>query len=357
MNHSDDPRQACAAHLWPQAAQCREHGSPLYGELLECAAADCEAGGPTWAILDGHESEPKASVLALRFLGAVHRLVLQGRAPALAQYFPSAGGRNAGGAAAWPAFRDVLLACKEELRALVQHPVQTNEVGRSASLLGGFLTIGQVTGLPLRLLEVGAAAGLNLRWDRYWYEANDAGWGDRASPVRFLGLFEDAHPPLVARVVIAERRGCDARPIDPCSEEGRLTLRSFLWPDQPERRARLDGALAVAAEVPAHVDRADARGWVAERLALPVEGVASVVFHSVVMQYLGREGARQIADTIRIAGARATPAAPLAWLYLEPAKAAKGDWEYRVILTMWPGGEERVVAVSSPHGPPVRWLG
>ena len=130
--------------------------------MLEQAAADVEAGGPGWAVLEGHEGDPAGSALALRFLGAVHRLVLEGRAPALARHYPSAGG-EAGLEGAWAAFRDTLEQHGDTLRALVHRPCQTNEVGRAAALFGGFLLVARETSLPLRLLELGASAGLNLR--------------------------------------------------------------------------------------------------------------------------------------------------------------------------------------------------
>jgi hypothetical protein len=44
----------------------------------------------------------------------------------------------------------------EALRRLVQNPLQTNDVGRSGSLLGGFALIAENTGLPLRLLKLGS---------------------------------------------------------------------------------------------------------------------------------------------------------------------------------------------------------
>ena len=44
-------------------------------------------------------------------------------------------------------------------------------------MLGGFLEIARRTGLTLRLLEVGASAGLNLRFDSYRYELGDERWG------------------------------------------------------------------------------------------------------------------------------------------------------------------------------------
>jgi hypothetical protein len=121
-------------------------------------------GEVVYAVLQGHERDPGPSALALRLMGAVHRLVLRGDAPALARHYPSAGGRPGD---PWPPFLDVLRDWREELAPMIEQPVQTNEPGRCAALLGGFLEVARDTGLPLRLLEVGASAGLNLRFDAY----------------------------------------------------------------------------------------------------------------------------------------------------------------------------------------------
>src|SRR6185436_3701388 len=115
---------------------------------------------------------------------------------------------------AWPALRAALAAHAPELRALVDRPVQTNEVGRSAVLLGGFLLLARAHGLPLRLLEIGASAGLNLRWDHYRYEGAGVAWGDAASPVRLTDVFE-VPPPLAVTAEVNTRAGCDASPVDP----------------------------------------------------------------------------------------------------------------------------------------------
>jgi hypothetical protein len=98
---SDAARAAVARRLRRQARACHALGSPLYSYLLERSADDAEAGGPAWSVLEGHESDPPGSALALRLMGAVHRLVLEGRAPSLAMHYPSAGGEPRD---AWPAF-------------------------------------------------------------------------------------------------------------------------------------------------------------------------------------------------------------------------------------------------------------
>ena len=333
-----------------QAAWTARLGSPLYTTLLEHAATDVEAGGPAWVLLAGRETDARDSALALRFMGAVHRIVLEGGAPALARHYSTTGG-EAGADGAWPAFRAALEEHRDRLRALVLSPVQTNEVGRSAALLGGFLLVARETGLPLRLLELGASAGLNLRWDHYRYEAADAAWGDASSPVRLAGIFAKHVPPLDVSCHVATRAGCDRYPLDPGSDADRVTLISYVWPDQGERVALLRGALEVAGRVPAPVEAADAPAWLAAQLASPARRVATVVFHSIVMQYLEPESRRRVRSALEEAGARATAEAPLAWLRMEPG-ADQAD----VRLTLWPGGTKRLIAAAGFHGRPVKWL-
>src|SRR5215469_14959493 len=270
-----DPDEIVARRLLKQAEWCERLGSTLYSTLLHKAAEDVRGGGVCCAVLHDHHDDPPDSALALRFLGAVHRLVLQGNAPELAACYPSAGG-DSNCDDIWPRFRAVVQHHEVVLRKLVYRPVQTNEVGRCAPLLGGFLEVARQTGLPLRLLEVGAAGGLILRWDQYRYEAGHEVWGDPHSPVRIAGVFGIEHPPFDVRVKIAERRGCDASPIDPCTDEGQLTLESYVWPDQVERFRQLAAAIEAGRRVPARVDQANAADWIEAMLAEGVSGVVTV---------------------------------------------------------------------------------
>jgi hypothetical protein len=106
----------------------------------------------------------------------------------------------------------------------------------------------------------------------------------------------------------------------------------------------------VARRVPATVEQANAPDWVTARLAVPVTGVATVVVHSIVLQYLSADERAQLRAAILAAGERASGAAPLAWLRMEP-----GGEQADVRLTTWPHGEERVVGRAGYHGHPIRW--
>jgi len=342
--------QTVPEHLRWQAEACARLGSPLYGDLLRRAAEDVEAGGPV-ARLIGDRPASTASALGLRLMGSVHRLVLEGEAPALARTYPSAGG-HPDPEAAWPAFVALVEQRFDAVRAGIDRPVQTNEVGRAGALVGGFLEVARHTGLPLRVLEVGASAGLNLRWDRFFYEARGATWGSPRSPVRLCSYNSDRALPFDVEARVVERAGCDAAPVDPTTDDGRLTLLSYVWPDQIHRLRLLRAALAVAADTPVAIDRADAVAWTAQRWR-PRPGTATVLFHSIVMQYLPDEQRAAFKQLVRSRGADdATTTAPLAWLRLEPV----GD-EAALRLTTWPGGAEATLAWSGFHGQHVRWLG
>lgn len=333
-----------------QAEWCGKHGSPLYEYLLNHCADDYEQGGLLRELLEPHQDDPRGSVLALRLMGAVHRLVLEGRAPELARLYASLDGSSLP-AEAWPLFLKTLKEHLQALRELICLPVQTNEVGRCGALLGGFLLIAHRTRLPFSLLEIGSSAGLNLRWDHYRYTWQGCAWGDLTSPVVLENVFAPNAAPPLAPVTVAERRGSDPRPIDPASREGRLTLLSFIWPEQHERRRLLEGALKVAAAVPCAVDQAHAADWLKSQLSAPLEGTATVLFHSIVWQYLSHDEREQVTEIIEAAGAQARPTAPLAWLRMEPGKESA-----EIRLRIFPGFADRLIATAGYHLGQARWL-
>ena len=336
-----------------QALHCRRAGRPLMAAVLDGAAGDLEAGGPTAALLGPHVDDPVGSLPALRLAAALHRMVLERQAPALAVHYPSVGGTLG---EVWPVARDVIGENLDRLSELMLRSVQTNEVGRSTALLGGLLHAVQDTGLPVRLLEVGASAGLNLHVDRFAHVlGNGAVLGDPTSPVQLIDPWTGELPPYDVPLEIVERRGCDPAPLDPTTAADRLTLTSCVWGDQVVRFERLRGALLVAAARPLTVEASPASAFLERELADLHDGVVTVVWHSVVRQYLGRTERERVAALIAAAGARATSRAPLVHLALEPARLEDATIEFQVRLSTWPGGQERVLADCEGHGPPVHW--
>jgi hypothetical protein len=288
----------------------------------------------------------------------VHRLVLERRAGELATYYPSVGGtwEPDGG---WAAFRALVEAQPDAVAEWLDRAPQTNEIGRATALYGGLLQL--PSELPVRLFEIGSSAGLNLRADRFAY-VDDAGtvFGEPESPVRLDQAWQGRALPM-REVRVVERLGCDVRPVDPTSAEGRTLLTAYVWPDQRARLERLRGALALADRVPVEVRRQTAASFVTG-LEL-ADGCTTVLWHSVMWQYLSAE--EQHAVSVRIAelGASADERRPFVHLRAEPERRSPGGApEFLVRMRVWPdsggsrqAGEARMLGRTVGHGMPTVW--
>ncbi|BBZ37515.1 hypothetical protein MCNS_05780 [Mycobacterium conspicuum] len=335
-----------------QGKFCGGSGSPMYDALLELMAQDVEAGGVFATILSGHEDDSARQAVPLRLLGGLHRLALDGRAPTLRRFYPSTGG-TFDAAAAWP---EILLTARDrmnDLRAALDQPPQTNEVGRSAVLIGTLLFLVRQFDLPVRLFEIGTSAGLNLRADHYRYAYPGGRWGPVDSPVVIDDAWRGQLPPDGA-VRIVERHGYDIAPIDVTTVDGEMTVLSYVWPDQSARLQRLRGAIAVARTVPAQLHRLTAADAVAG-MAL-ADGTLTVLWHSITWQYLSDDERAAIRDGIDAVAAQAGESSPFAHLTLEPARDADGGLKFLARARSWPGDKLRIFGECHPHGPPVNWL-
>jgi hypothetical protein len=130
-------------------------------------------------------------------------------------------------------------------------------------------------------------------------------------------------------------------------------LKAYLWPGQTERTERFDIAADMALAAGVRVETADAAEWAVARAA-PQAGVTTVLYHSIFWQYLPPQTQANIRDALNLHGARAAADAPLAWLRMEPVQGQMAPIELR--LTIWPGGEDRLLAHVHAHGAWVRWL-
>lgn len=347
----DQDRQTILNAFAKQIGWCESLGSPFTARLLTILSDDISAGGGAAELTRRWPGDPVADALPLRMAGALHALALMGAAPALAACYPPT-------EMAIEQLRPIVLGAVREhqtaIRAFLISPPQTNEVGRSGVLVGGFLQIAKETGLPLRCLEIGASAGLNTIWDRYHYRLGAAGWGNPQSPVSIAPSWEGPSPPVDAPLRVLERHACDIAPIDLEDPAQRLRLRAYVWADQLERLSRLENAIELARVHGPGVERANAAEWVGAQLHEKAEGNATVLYHSIMWQYMPSETQADIQASLEEAGNRATRAAPLAWLRFEPLASVSRP-ELR--LTLWPGARSFCLAAAHPHGSSVIWSG
>jgi hypothetical protein len=336
-------------HFREQSGFCTAYGSPFSGELIAHLADDLEARGPTHALVGDWPTNPRADALSLRIAGALHDAVLTNRDARLASLYP-AQNPNWRMDDVWPVARAFLEREHAWVSDFIRSPPQTNETRRAIALLAGFLTFANEWRGPIDTLELGASAGLNLNWDRFAYRTASWSWGGQ-SPVTIDTQWSGPAPPNV-QPMIRHRAACDQNPLDIRDPAQRLRLKSYIWPDQPDRLARFDGAVELAIANDTRVDRADAGQWLAQKLASRAGAAATVVYHSVFLQYPPRETRDQIIDAIRNAGAQATSGAPVAWLRLEPEPLTDGVIDsprFVADLHVWPSGARRVLAYTDGH--------
>lgn len=330
----------------------------VYPHAVRALADDWDAGGVTRAICTGYEDAPKAAVIQLRLLAGVFRLVLNGRAEELRPFYPCLGGTVAPGGIG-PVLLSVLGQHTDELRVALRTAPQTNEIGRSAALVVGLADVVGASGRTrVRLLEVGASAGLNLLLDRYAISGDGWHYGPDDSPVQLDNAVEGTpgSPDFaVPDFTIADRRGCDLHPVDPATDAGRLLLTSFVWPDDVHRFERLSAAFAVVDEVGAPaVDPAPAGEWLGDQLERPGDlDVLPVVWNSITEQYWPAEETTAVADLVARFGA----VAPVARISME-FRTDSGPDEYPELRTsVWMGDgsapRERLLGHAHHHGLPV----
>jgi len=223
-------------------------------------------------------------------------------------------------------------------------------------MLLGFSEVAKRTRLPLRLREMGASAGLNLFFDQFHYTLDtDKGalhWGDAKSPLALTAQWRGTPPALVDKIDIADRRGCDLRPVDITDATERRALEAWVWGDMPARRARLLAALKIADKTPPVIDRADAAGWVAAQILDRPKGQATVLYHSIVWPYLGVAQRFAIESAFAQAAEEVRPDAPLIWLKMDGRELSTiAQLSYKI----WtgengPAGEEVILGPCHPHG-------
>jgi hypothetical protein len=340
-----------------QARHAEENGAPATARVIRALAGVRASDTATGRRIANWSGLTLKDAMPLRLAGGFHHLLLTGADARLAQVYS--------GAITDQAAVDALvlnLTQRFDARLLpwLDGPPQTNEAGRSASIMAGLLWMAQRVRYPrFDLFELGASAGVNTMIDRYFFRLGTTEVGPPASPMRIIPEWRGAAPPAPpAGFAITSVKGCDIAPINLADPDGALRLKAYVWPDASERMARIDAAIALAGAQPPDLIAADAGDFAAGMLARgPRAGTARVMFHSIMWQYMPAVTQARITAAFEAAGAEATPQTPLGWTALETDPAT---FRHELRVRLWDGeahhGEEHLLSHAHPHGAWVEWL-
>ena len=284
-------------------------------------------------------------------LAALQYLVLKGTRHPVAQFYKDG---SAPIDDPYPDFRAFCLEHAATIKALITtRMVQTNEVRRSALLLPAFFLVSrEAQGRPLYLMEIGAAAGLNLLWDRYGYDyGNGLRSGDSSSPVQIrCSLRGSLTPPVPATLPEVGRRiGVDLNPIDVSRPDETLWRRSLLWPGETERVRLLEKAVAVAREERPEIVAGDGVELLLELLTDVPREAALCIFR--VFTNLPPAAREQFGALIARHGARRD-----LWVISTRKGAREGASTLALVLYRNGVRSEAIIANCENHGRWLEWL-
>jgi hypothetical protein len=324
--------------------------SPLYRALSQVVAANDR-------LLELAAQGRPGQHPTFLFFGAVHHALLSGIDHPLRSFYPSIVGDLAlAPADAGPALISFCAENEDRLAATIRSRlVQTSHVQRSLALRLGLSVIAPEAPGPVHLIEVGASAGLNLRFDKYGYRLGDRRYGDLDSPVQIAAdqYGRSPLPDLDDLAPIASTQGVDLNPVDVTDPDARRWLEALVWPENGDQRALLSAALTLVALDPPAIHRGDAIDTLPGIGAQLPAGEPRVVFHCATRIHVPHD--RRPAFDRAIASVGDT--GPLWWLALEDVpdpqpRAAPGQVGWGLVLRR-PNGMTQTIAAVNGH---LRWI-
>ncbi len=351
MNPIMEIDEVAKAIEW-QADHATSNGAPCTGRVVRGQLALLDGVTEVGRRMARWPGKPLEDALPLRLAGGFHNLVLTGADLRLAPVYR---GQVTDQAVVDALVIGVTQDYDAALLPWLDGPPQTNEAGRSASIMAALLWLSSQVGPKFELNELGASAGVNTMMERFFFDLGGTVAGPVDSPMRIVPEWRGSPPPQ-APVEIVSIQGCDRAPMDLADNDQALRLKSYVWAEVTERIARIDAAIALAAERAPNVVKMDAARWVEQRLAaLQADDTTRVFFHSIVWQYLPPETRADIETMMAEAGTRADDRRRLAWVMLETNRQT---FRHELTVRYWPGGDEPVLlGTAHAHGAWVEWFG
>lgn len=334
-----------------QARHAEEAGAPGTGRVVRALLALSDSNAATARRIFGWQGLSVRDAMPLRIAGGLHYLLLSGEEPRLADIYA---GRISDQGQVDALVRETVERFDAVLMPWLDGPPQTNEAGRSASIMAGLCWLAGKVQPRFELLEIGASAGINTMMGRYRFDLGGVSIGPSGSRMAIAPEWRGDAPPVTDPQIV-DARGCDVKPVDLGNPDAVLKLKSYVWPEARQRMARIETAAAMAERMPPEIDRMRAGPWVEDALTRPQEdGVTRVLFHTIVWQYVPEAEQAAIIAAMERAGEAATDGKPLAWLSLETNRET---FRHELHARFWPdGGTPQLLAHAHPHGEWVEWV-
>lgn len=335
-----------------QAEHCRRNDAPITARILIAQLAIMRGNTLCGRRITGWQGLVLEDAMPLRLAGGIHHLHLTGTDTRLGPIY-------AGEVTDQVQVDSIVMAVTQthdaQLVLWFDGPPQTNEAGRSAGIMAGLLWLSERLGPRFQMAELGASAGINSMMDRYSFDLGGVKTGPQDSAMQIVPEWRGAPPPEFP-VEIVSIEGCDLSPVDLTDRTAALRLKSYVWAENVTRLARIDAAVALAAEQKPALEQADAGDFVACQLVRPQTiGVTRVLFHSIVWQYLPPATRQRIEDAMAVAGKLATRGKPLAWIMLETNRET---FRHELRVRYWPDGDDwALLGQAHAHGAWVEWFG
>ena len=240
----------------------------------------------------------------------------------------------------------VMVALHDEphlVRDELWRSTQTNEPGRSAVLQAVVTDVvrGDET---MNVLEVGASAGINLRFDQFPVRTRDD-----ENPLTLV--CDDRSEIDRSRVLpqVNQRVGIDLNPLSLANEEDRLWLKACLWAEERRRHERFDAIVAAYEHWPsATILRGSVRDRLDDALARCETGDTTIIVNTWTAAYFTQDDRVWYFDEV----VRRSRHNNVAWISIESP------------MVTWPGVDAAkdeihraasLIVVTHPGRAPVRW--
>lgn len=258
--------------------------SNLYELLSNCIAVNPEM------LKIAAEARPGQPIPNLLF-GAVNFVLRTSSADRLQDYYTADKALDDGDCFA--EFRRFVLEHETKIVALLRdRRVQTNEVNRSAYLYPMISAISELqTDKPIHLIELGAAAGLNLCCDQYHYKTSSLDFGEASSTLTLECEFRNNYPygPIKNDLQISGRVAIDLNILDMQDDDDRRWMRALIWPEHYSRIERFDQALEIVRANDLEYLQGNALSLLEDCISKVSKDVSLCVFHTHVANQMTQQ--------------------------------------------------------------------